>query len=250
MHTLSRNPRQTGLDTIRGIALINMMAYHACWDMVYVFGADWLWYRSFDAYLWQQGICWTFILLSGYCFHLGHRRVHRGLLVFGGGALVSVVTLVIMPYSPIRWGVLSFLGAASLLTIPLHRGLCRIPSGVGLLVSFALFLLLREVNAGYLGFESIRLLALPEGLYQNLFTAFLGFPPADFRSTDYFSLIPWLFLFWTGYFLYNLRRFGAQKKELWLPIATMLGRHSLLVYLLHQPVIYGLLMGLNAVNMI
>ena len=36
-----------GLDTIRGITLVSMIAYHACWDMVYIFVADWDWYGSF-----------------------------------------------------------------------------------------------------------------------------------------------------------------------------------------------------------
>ena len=69
------HPRRHGLDTLRGLTLISMIAYHACWDLVYLFGKDWSWYRSEGAYLWQQSICWTFILLSGYCFHLGHHRV-------------------------------------------------------------------------------------------------------------------------------------------------------------------------------
>ena len=53
-------------------------------------------------------------------------------------------------------------------------------------------------------------------------------------------LLPWLFLFWTGYFLYPLRP-QPPERELRLPLAAGLGRHSLLVYLLHQPVIYGVL---------
>ena len=50
-----------------------MIAYHACWDLVYLFHADWDWYRGTGAYIWQQSICWTFILLSGFCFSLGRR---------------------------------------------------------------------------------------------------------------------------------------------------------------------------------
>ena len=67
--------RYAGLDTLRGVTLVSMMAYHACWDLVYIFGMDWDWYGSFGAYLWQQSICWTFILLSGYCVQLGRHRL-------------------------------------------------------------------------------------------------------------------------------------------------------------------------------
>ena len=230
--------RRPGLDTLRGMTLVSMMVYHACWDLVYLFRQDWAWYRSFGAHLWQQSICWTFILLSGYCFHLGHHRLRRGLLSLGGGALVSAVSQV--AGSPIHWGVLTLLGAAALLTIPLDPLLRRLPARAGLAGSFCLFFLLREVNQGYLGFEGAALLTLPADWYQNSLTALLGFPGPDFFSADYFSLLPWLFLFWTGYFLYRLRPEG-EGREPRLPLVTTLGRHSLVAYLLHQPLIYGVL---------
>ena len=232
--------RYAGLDTLRGVTLVSMMAYHACWDLVYIFGMDWIWYGSFGAYLWQQSICWIFILLSGYCVQLGHHRLRRGLLAFGGGTLVSAVTFLTMPEDLVFWGVLSLLGAAVLLTIPLEPLLRRIPARLGLAGSFLLFLFLRDISLGWLGFEGAHLCRLPERLYRNHFTAILGFPPADFFSTDYFPLLPWLFLFLTGYFLYRLRP-EREPSALRLPVATALGRHSLVVYLLHQPVIYGLL---------
>lgn len=56
------------LDEIRGLALVNMVVYHAVWDLVYLFACDWDWYQSgIAAFLWQQMICRTFILLSGFC---------------------------------------------------------------------------------------------------------------------------------------------------------------------------------------
>ena len=238
--------RLSHLDTLRGITLISMIAYHASWDLVYLYGVNWPWYRSFGAYLWQQSICWTFILLSGFCLHLGRHRLRRGLMAFGGGALVSAVTLVMMPDDPILFGVLTLLGSATLLAVPLDPLLKRIPARAGLAGSFLLFLLLRDVNEGFLGFEGARLLALPRGLYQNLFTAYLGFPYGGFHSSDYFSLLPWFFLFLAGYFLYPLRR--EDPAPLRLPAVTALGRRSLLVYLLHQPLIYGLLALLSAVG--
>lgn len=231
--------RRTELDTLRGVTILSMIAYHACWDLVYIFGLDWPWYHGTLAYLWQQSICWTFILLSGYCWPLGRRHLRRGLMAFGGGVLVSAVTMVMMPEDSVFCGVLTLLGTATLLTIPLEPLLRRVPARAGLAGSFLLFLLLRDVNAGYLGFEGVRLLALPGWLYRNLFTACLGFPPAWFRSTDYFSLFPWMFLFLTGYFLFQLRR--EETAALRLPVVSAMGRHSLAVYLAHQPLVYGLL---------
>ena len=77
------------LDGIRGLALINMIAYHACWDLVYMFGMDWKWYKSEAAYVWQQGICWTFIFLSGFCWSMGRHHIKRGFTVFAGGCYIG-----------------------------------------------------------------------------------------------------------------------------------------------------------------
>ena len=231
--------RFAGLDTLRGITLVSMIVYHLCWDMVYLFGADWDWYRSAGAYIWQQSICWTFILLSGYCWNLGRRHGKRGLSAFCGGMLVTAVTFAVTPESLVFCGVLTLLGVAVLLTIPLAPLLRRIPARAGLAVSFSLFLLTRDVTDGRLGFEGAQLLALPENWYRSWFTALLGFPQPGFFSTDYFPIIPWIFLFWTGWYLYPLRR--QEPSHLALPVVTAMGRHSLLVYLLHQPVIYVVL---------
>lgn len=232
--------RYETLDTIRGFALISMILYHAAWDLVYLFGVDWPWYHGFIAYVWQQSICWTFILLSGYCFALGRRQLRRGLEVFLCGALITAVTWVFLPENLVLFGVLTLLGSVMLLTNGFHHLLRRVPPRAGLAGSFLLFLLTRDVNAGYLGFEGLRPAALPEGLYRDHLTALLGFPPADFFSTDYFSLLPWFFLFLTGYFLFRLRRSDAREGKQ-VPLVTAMGRHSLFIYMLHQPAIYALL---------
>lgn len=228
------------LDAIRGCALVSMLLYHAAWDLVYLFGADWPWYHGFAAHVWQQSICWTFILLSGYCWALGRRRLRRGLTVFLCGALITAVTWLFMPENLVYCGVLTLLGASSLLAIPLAPALERLPPRAGAAGSFLLFLLFRDVSAGYLGFEGTRPAALPRGLYRDHFTALLGFPPADFFSTDYFPLLPWFFLFLTGWFLFRLRPEEVREIRR-VPLAAAMGRHSLLIYMLHQPVIYALL---------
>lgn len=231
--------RHHDIDTVRGTALVSMIAYHTCWDFVYLLDCNWGWYRSFGAYVWQQSICWSFILLSGYCFFLGRRPARRGLVTFAAGALVSAVTYVILPEDPIFCGVLTFLGLAAILSVPLKPLLRRIQPQLGLGACFLLFMLFRDVNEGFLGFEGARVAALPQGT--SLLTTVLGFPPADFHSSDYFSLLPWLFLFWTGVFLSRLR---PERDDLILrpiPVITAMGRHSLLIYLAHQPVLYALL---------
>ena len=232
-------------DNIRGLTLISMIAYHACWDLVYIFGKDWDWYRSAGAYLWQQSICWTFILLSGFCWSLGRRPLRRGLEVSAGGALVTAATLLFMPENRVVFGVLTLLGASMLLLIPLDGFLRKIPPQAGLAGAFGLFFLLRNVNGGFLGFEAWRPAALPEGLYSGLVSAFFGFPPADFFSTDYFSLLPWFFLFLAGYFLHKLFPSPLPAGGRPWPLLHTLGLYSLPIYLLHQPVVYGVLFLLD-----
>ena len=152
---------------------------------------------------------------------------------------VGAVTAVVLPENPVFCGVLTFMGMATLLTVPLKPLFRRIPPQAGLALSMALFMLLRDVNDGFFGFEGVHIAALPDGA--NLFTAVLGFPPAGFHSSDYFPLLPWIFLFWTGLFLSRLR---PERDDLLLhpiPLVTAMGRHSLLIYLAHQPVLYALM---------
>lgn len=245
MQATKTSSRLTVLDWLRGGNLIVMMVYHAMWDLVYIFRVDIPWYRTQAGFLWQQSICWTFIVLSGFCFRLGRRPLKRGLLVLAASAVISAVSIAAMPQSAIRFGVLTLIGSCMLLMIPLDRLLKRVDPYAGIAVSFLLFGLSRYAARGSLGFFRARLWTLPEGLCRNSLTAYLGFPGADFSSSDYFPLIPWLFLYLCGYFLQDIFRrrnwlHCLQKPR--IPALEWVGRNSLLLYMLHQPVIYGLLM--------
>ena len=177
------------LDELRGLDLLSMMLYHGCWDLVNLFGIQADWYYGLPGHLWQQSICWVFILLSGFCVQLGHHTLRRGAQVFGAGALVTAVTLLFMPEDRVIFGVLTLLGSAMLLTGLLEKPLRHIPPAAGFAISAALFALTRNVSVGYLGFGSLRLW-LPQTLYANCVTAYFGFYPWWFYSTDYFALAP------------------------------------------------------------
>ena len=131
-----------------------------------------------------------------------------------------------------------------LLTALLEPGLRRIPFRAGLLLSSALFFLTRNVNAGEWGFQGLVLGQVPPSWYQNLGTAALGFPPAGFFSGDYFSLFPWIFLYLAGWFLYEpvmKKRQLPALLEWGQPGLEWLGRHSLPVYLAHQPLLLAVM---------
>lgn len=235
--------RLAGLDTIRGITLLSMMLYHTCWDLVFLFGKKIPGYSGLGGYVWQQSICWTFILLAGFCWSLGSHHLKRGLIVSGSGILITFVTLLVMPESRVIFGVLTLIGSCMLLLIPMEKLLLKLRAEIGLAGSFLLFLLFRNVNTGYLGFENWNILKLPDGFYENLFTTYLGFPQKGFFSADYFSLLPWFFLFLTGFYLYQLVQKNHMMEKLFswgVPGFDVIGRHSLLIYLLHQPVVFGI----------
>lgn len=235
--------RLAGLDTIRGITLLSMMLYHTCWDLVFLFGKKIPGYNGLGGYVWQQSICWTFILLAGFCWSLGSHHLKRGLIVFGSGILITFVTSLVMPESRVIFGVLTLIGSCMLLLIPMEKLLLKLRAEIGLAGSFLLFLLFRNVNTGYLGSGNWNILKLPDGFYENLFTTYLGFPQKGFFSADYFSLLPWFFLFLTGFYLYQLVQKNHMMEKLFswrVPGFDVIGRHSLLIYLLHQPAVFGI----------
>ena len=265
------NSRLALLDSLRGITLISMILYHACWDAVYILGMDWPWYRSRAGFVWQQSICWTFILLSGFCVPFSKRLLRRGLEVFAAGALVMLVTNLVLPEDRVIFGVLTLIGSCMLMMVPVRKAAENSAHGssardsasdssvaskdravTAFVVFAALFILFRDVNQGVIGngllHRIIPLIPLvtvsvPEFLYRNLFTAYLGFPGPGFYSTDYFSLLPWAFLYLCGYELHMICRAtdaidAPVLRKGFEPLA-FLGRNSLLIYLLHQPVLYA-----------
>lgn len=164
------------LDELRGLDLVSMMLYHACWDMMFLFGIWMDWYAGMPGRLWQQTICWVFILLSGFCAPFGRHMLRRGVTVFAAGALVTAVTLVFMPGGRVIFGVLTFLGTAMLLTGVLEPLLKRVMPAVGLAVSAVLFAVCYPVGLGWVGLGGWKLM-LPQSLYANYFTAFFWLLP-------------------------------------------------------------------------
>lgn len=244
-NTLMKKERYEILDGIRGFALINMIAYHAIWDLVYIFGfGNWTWYESKYADAWQQFICITFIFLSGFCLSFSHKKYLRGAITFACGALVTLATWIFLPEDIVVFGVLTLIGTSMLLGALFEKVNEKIPPVVGFNVSFILFLFTKRIGNGILGFFGNTLIKLPGKLYKDYFTSFLGFPSAGFHSSDYFPLMPWFFLFISGYFLYRMIKDASVmellKKGKIRPL-EFIGRHSLIIYMAHQVVIYGVL---------
>ena len=233
-----KRPHYGLLDTVRGVCILSMVAYHGMYDLVDIFGLPSAWYTGLPGYIWQQSICWTFILLSGMCWQLSRHHVKRGLLLVGCGAAISLITWLVMPSQRILYGVLNLLGLSALLLIPRDTVFRKIPAWAGLGGALLLFALTKNVSRGSLGFEGLVLCRLPRWLYATDLLAVVGFPSPSFWSTDYFPLLPWFFPFCAGYFLWSLLDKSPRAKELLRPglrPLSFLGRHSLAIYLIHQP---------------
>lgn len=231
------------VDALRGFALLNMLGMHFLYDVFVVCGREPRWYLRPGVHLWQQAICWSFILIAGFSFHWGRKNnLRRGLLLNLCGLVITAVTLVVMPAEAIHFGILSFMGCAVLLTIPLEGAVHRIKPAAGMLICFALFLLLRQINSGVIGIASWTW-KLPESLYRFRILAPLGFPDPAFRSSDYFPMLPWYPLFLCGWFLgklFQTRPDWQRLARVKVPVLSALGRKTLWVYMLHQPVLMGI----------
>lgn len=236
----TREGRYDLIDTIRGIAIISMVIFHFCYDVFMVYGRDPSWYGTPVVHVWQQSICWTFILVSGFVWQWGRSgNVRRGIMLNVWGLVISGVTVLAMPAEAVWFGILNCIGCAVLLMIALEPALKRIPAVVGMLVSFALFVVFKNVQLGYLEWPGGFRLDLPDWLYDCYVLTPFGFPFPGFRSSDYFPILPWLFLYICGYFLNRivmaLRPLQSVARHGVAPLSAV-GRYSIWIYLVHQPV--------------
>lgn len=215
------------LDAFRGLALLGMIGIHLIYDLVDLFGVI-PWQQPVGYLLFKNNYGLLFLVISGISVTLGSRCLKRGIQVFLCGFLCTGVTLGMYLFGftdrsiIIYFGVLHCLGACMMLW-PLFRKLPNtvlVPLGI-LLVAVGLYL---------------RGCAFPFPWLMPL-----GFAPYGFASSDYFPLMPNL-----GYFLLGTalgRKVYAEKKSLLprenppLPFLRWCGRNSLMIYLLHQPIL-------------
>lgn len=234
------------LDELRGFALICMVVHHAFLDIGYVLGYSWG-YMIFDKLCLLQPIFWgIFIGISGICSRLSRNTLKRGLIVFGAGLIITLVTAVIMPAigmegAEIYFGILSCLGSCMIITGLLMPLIKKTKPLIGMVVCMLLFVITYNISSGTIFFG---LVALPRFLYETNYLCPLGFYNETFFSADYFAIFPWVFLFLCGSFLGKYAKDGAFPKFAYkshLKFLQKIGKNSLWVYLLHQPVLYGIM---------
>ena len=230
---LNQSNRLWEIDALRGIAILMMLIYHSLMDIEYVFEKDFYLVTGFWKYFQIIGAIF-FLGLVGISFTLSHARKRtpqyyliRGGKIFLFGMLITVLTRVILEDGFVIFGVLHLIGVSTMLA--------------------PVFLRFKKLNL-FLG-----ILLVVIGFYLDTLTfpfttlVWLGFIPDSFFSFDYFPLLPWfgfiLLGIYAGKIIYpdSKRCFYLTDLSGSPPIQclTFLGRHSLLIYLLHQPVLLG-----------
>lgn len=216
------------IDLWRGVAIVCMICYHFMYNLTR-FG-----YMSADTFFspplnaFQLFICGSFIIISGVSSKLSKNNIKRGFIVLVCAMAVSVGAILVG--ERILFGILHFLGCAMIIYGLLSKYLDKIPKVITPIMYVALFVITKIWTESQ------------TTTVEFLFP--LGFLYPGFRSADYFPILPWLFLFLLGTYIGSVveKKRDAPLFNIKIPAAlTFPGRHSLIIYMLHQPVLYGLM---------
>lgn len=219
--------RISWLDGWRGIACYLMLAYHLMFDLVMFGWVEPGFVQQWPVVVWQKFIAFSFILCAGWSATLTRSNLRRGLVVSGAGLVVVAASYVVG--SPIKFGVLQFLGLAMMLYAFIGKWTSRVPEKVAPWLWLGLFVL------SWIWTANVRV--EPRWLF------WLGFRAAGFSSFDYVPMLPYMFLFLFGTWM---GRMAAKYRDR-LPVLnrtapawlTWPGKRTLWIYILHQPVMYG-----------
>lgn len=224
------------LDELRGLSLLSMILFHLCWNIDSLLHVELAWYHTTGAQIWQFSICAVFLLLAGLCIHFTHHLARHIITLAASALLITAVTWFTGPHTLVVFGILHCMTLCFLCYLLLRPVLQHIPTLLGLFICLFLFYFTYAVPRQYLGFGFLHI-PLPKEWYVSYWLSLLGLLAPNFHSSDYFPIFPNLFLFLAGYFLGRLRLPNWMHETHCRPLAW-LGQHSLMVYLLHQPILY------------
>lgn len=231
-------PRLPLIDTLRGMALIAMASYHFTWDLEFfnyleAGTATHGWLK-----IYARAIASTFLFLVGFSLVLAHSQgirwksfAKRLGMVSGAALLISVGTFFAMPDQWIFFGILHNIAISSLIALAFLR-LPPLATGLAAVVLLGVMVTDNWLVPGLFSFE----------MFNSRWLAWIGFSETIPRSNDYVPVFPWLGAVLLGVSAAGLcirgnalgRIASLQQKP---NIVTAAGRHSLLFYLLHQPIL-------------
>ena len=237
------------IDLARGVALLAMALYHLTWDLGFLRLTPENLALTPVGRAAAHGIAGSFLVLVGVSLVLARSRRagwRRAYLVRLGrialaAAVISLATFFLFPGSWIFFGILHCIALSSVLALP------ALVAPLPLVVLAAALVFAGPTLAGLAGAPAV--LDAP-GLF------FLGLGATVPTTNDYVPLFPWFGFVLVGVALgrWALPRLAASRVGAWAPhnrigrLATAAGRHSLAVYLMHQPLLLGLLYGVAGVT--
>jgi len=220
------------LDVLRGLAIVAMIAYHFCFDLRYFGVAHWNFEHDLRWLAARSTILSSFLLIAGVSAVLASGQpsplsnwLRHVAVIAGAALLVTAGSYALFPRSFIWFGVLHAIALSLLLAKPLlARPWVAAITGVIVIV------------AG---------LVYANPAFDNRVLGFVGFMTHKPITEDYVPLFPWLGVLLLGVTLGHLlvrTRFAAiAALAQWPAFLAFLGRHSLVVYLVHQPLMMLLL---------
>jgi uncharacterized membrane protein len=228
--------RLPAVDLVRGLAIVQMIAYHFVYDLTYF---QWLHIEMTQepAWIaWRDAIVAQFLLVSGLGAGLGDaagrsgaRFWHRWRQIAAGAALVSIASATLFGPRLIWFGILHFVAVALLLARPLPA-----LGPLNLVIGAALVALGSSVHDAH---------------FDSAWVSWIGLASHKPATEDYVPLLPWLGVFAFGIGLAGLWRQRGFALPPWLrqldsaPARALrwLGRWPLTIYLVHQPIMMGVL---------
>ena len=230
-------------DVARGFSVISMVLFHLCYDLRFIYGMDLGFFKPPFQDIWRASISWIFLFIAGCMCTFSRNGLKRALRYLLVALAVFVVTTIAAVDVPISFGIIFCMGACTLIEYLLNL-LGLSPQGkVAAAILFVIFLLLRGIPAGYVG-SATAPLWLPRWLYSTPYLSFLGFPGPGFASGDYYPIIPFLFMFLTGTAMgryWKSNGYPSWFHRVSCAPLEWVGRHALPIYVIHQPLIIGLL---------
>lgn len=251
LYQLTKPKKQTNsgrfieLDVLRGFAIIFMIFLHIIWDLDY-FGFMPI---NTQIYQFQKIVPAMFFVLLGVCLVVSKNKkiiqssydekrynkhlFLRGLKIIGLGIVITIITLIFIPDRPIFFGVLHCIGFSIILSIPLLKSNYYN-------IIFVILIIITGFLLNWYPVENPTAFHLAVGLHQANIAQ---------HTIDYFPIFPWFGVCLLGIILGNImykgneRRFKIPDISKYKPVTmfSWLGKHSLAIYLLHQPVIAGAL---------
>ncbi len=234
---MEKKKRIDAIDAARGLALVLMVIHHFLIDLVNLCGAP-MWIFSnpvFDVL--HYIFAGLFIFLAGLCCRFSHSNLRRGIICYAIAMGITVVSSLPFIDDPIRFGVLHLLGFSMVFFALTHRAWDAIPRKAAPVIYIGMTVFTAWLVAHTSIGPAARWL-FPFGWFEK-----------GFYTADWFPIFPWVFVFllgtWAGLYVVE-HKLPERFYTFTCPILPQIGRKSLLIYVLHQPILYGLILGVQA----